>query len=499
MPQLSPQQFSEYSDKLDGIRKRHFLAAGAAGDLKVEQFVPATGIGKFDAVYSPAQNRLDINIPTRFWFQEKIGTGTTESEVPWTKLEQLRFIHKSVELAKAWGGQYQLTCAKPGWLNFHATVHINLNPVGHGKEYYIVKVRKLAKPKSSGGIDHGQAPHVCGVNNWACEVDQSKQVDQIFNFKEGLIRNRLRESKTDRSGDVIEFASNSTTLSTDERLRLAMFTTYANQQRTEELAGIKAFVVGVTGKKDSFMARNLSRDRTAAVVAMLNHGMRGGDFAQAASADEPWAKEALAVVRARARHFGNSFGGVLVVIRTPGDVARVVPHRYIVMKHEIGHMLGLPDEYMGVHSDMTVSKLQLDAVVPATYFAASAQTGNDRLRKMQEGLVRDLQTANVAAPTFMSTTGNADAERSALHATRMDAYYAERSAARKKLGDGAKYDAWKERHPEPVSPTPLTTVSSSIMHSGDEILPAHYVTIWSALSQMTAGYVDPDQWKIVPV
>jgi hypothetical protein len=36
------------------------------------------------------------------------------------------------------------------------------------------------------------------------------------------------------------------------------------------------------------------------------------------------------------------------------------------------------------------------------------------------------------------------------------------------------------------------------MHSGDEILPAHYVTAWSALSQITSGYIDPDQWKIVP-
>ena len=51
---------------------------------------------------------------------------------------------------------------------------------------------------------------------------------------------------------------------------------------------------------------------------------------------------------------------------------------------------------------------------------------------------------------------------------------------------------------EALSATPATTVSSfNSMHSGEDILPAHYVTFWSALSAITASYVNPDQWKIV--
>lgn len=36
------------------------------------------------------------------------------------------------------------------------------------------------------------------------------------------------------------------------------------------------------------------------------------------------------------------------------------------------------------------------------------------------------------------------------------------------------------------------------MHSGENTVPAHHATFRPALSIIIAGYIDPDQWKIVP-
>lgn len=504
MTMLSNSQLTEFNQKMGALRMRHFLNAGQTGQLKTEAFVPATGIGKFDALYSPQNNRLDINIPTRFWFQEKIGKAEHESELAWTVLEKTDFVKDAVKHAASWGGRYVLRCVKPGWNHLYANVHVNLLPVGHREEYYVVKVRKLARFKSSGGINHGEVPHICGVNNHANALDESKRVDQIFNFKEGIFRAKLRESKPDRTGDYFEFGANSTTVTPEALLRLTRFATYLKQNRTDELKGIKAYVVGLTGKKDSILARNLKRDRAANVAQVLNHPSFGGSMAEVGSADEAWAKEAIALLNSRVNNPKVGFGGVLIVIRTPTGASREVAKKYVVMTHEVGHMLGLPDEYMGVHSEMTQSKMRLDAVIPATYQASTVSTGNDRLRAMQDGMTRALNQANVSAPMFMGTTGMGDSEAANYANTLKQDFYDRRSAAKKKLvksgqDTSSAYETWKKKNPEPVAPAVLNTISSSIMHSGDEVLPAHYVTIWSALSKITAGYIEPDEWTITAI
>lgn len=501
MPVLSPAELNEFGRKLDSLRMRHMLLQGQSGNLAVESFVPATGIGKFDAVYSPEKNRLDVIIKARFDFVQDVGPGPQQSEEAWSRMEQMKFISDTHLQVAAWSDRYLITCARPGWERFYATVCVRMEIAEPGQEYYKVRVRKIKAPKSSGGIDHGTVPHVCQVNNWANAKDASKSAASLFNFKEGIFRGKLRDSLPDKSGDFIDFPANSTTLAAADSLRLAQFANFINSNRPPELQLIKIFVIGVTGKNDSFLKRGLSKDRSAAVAGALNNRILGNDMAVIASGDEPWAKEALKLIKTRVRNPATGNGGVLLVVGTPPGAVREVPLNYVVMRHEVGHMIGLPDEYMGIRSTHTQSKMQLDAVIPSTYVAASLQTdGNhQRLERMQHGMVQGLNTANVPAPLFMGTTGRADGEEAKLHRDRsLEWEHAEREAAKTfKRGTDA-YRKWVRRNPQPVAPTPITTVSSSIMHSGEDILPAHYITFWSALSTITAGYIDPDQWKIVP-
>lgn len=487
----------EFSRKIDALRKRQFLAAGLNNQLKTESFVPATGIGRFNALYLPAQNRINVTIKVRFWFNPRIGG--EDSELAWTDPEKLNFARDAKQIIETfWSQRYRLECVKPGWTDLRADVFVEVKEVRHGEEDYLIKVKKIARYKSSGGIDHGQWPHICGVNNWANEIDTTKKVDQIFNFKEGIMREKLRESDGKKSGDFVRFGGDVRTLSPGDAHRLTWYADFINKTRTAELYGIKAFLVGITGKSDGTFSRNLSRDRTAAIATLLNQRVTDHDFARIGSKDDAWAKEPIRMLAQRAGGgpaTGN--GGVLMVIRTPTGVVREVPRRYVVMIHEAGHMLGLPDEYMGIHDEMTRSKLRLDAVVPSTYLQANIQTGNDRLRKMQEGMTQTLQEANVASPFFMSTTGVGDTEAERLYATELDRFYTRRNEARK--GSAKKYEAWKRKNPEPVPPTSMATISSSIMHSGNETVPAHYITIWSALCKITAGYIEPSEWKIVTI
>lgn len=499
MSVLSPAELSEYGRKLDALRLRHMQQAGLSGDLKLEAFVPATGIGKFDAVYSPHNNRLDITIKVMFDFVDDLSPG--QSEEKWTRIEQMKFISEAHSYAAAWSERYLITCARPGWEKFFANVFVKFELTPRTQQYYTVRVVKLRKYKSSGGIKHGETPHICEVNNWANQKDSAKSAEQLFNFKEGIYRGKLRDSLPDKSGDFVDFSANSKTLSTAEGLRLTRFANFINANRPPELQSIRIFVIGATGKNDSFLKRGLSKERSASVVELLNSRIVGSDMAVVASGDEPWAKQALQLIKTRSRNPATGNGGVLLVVGTPPGTVREVPLNYVVMQHEIGHMIGLPDEYMGIRGTDTQEKMKLDAVVPSTYVASMLDKGGDnaRLTKMQAEMVRDLVTAKLPAPLFMGTKGRANGEEEALYSKIMKNFDDKDKEAVNQFGYGSDgLQKWRSRNPQPVAPAQIATISSSIMHSGEDIIPAHYITFWSALSIITAGYIDPDQWKIVP-
>ncbi len=494
------------AQQLDSRLKRHFLGAEGLGNLNVVDFVPGTGIGKFDAHYLPSQHRLNIKVNFRYdWVQDL----TKPEELPWPALDKTAFRNAAKPLIEdSWSGCYKLSCIKPGWTNFYADVHIDFNEVPTGQEAYIVSVKKLALPLSSGGINHGVVPHVCGVNNWANEIDQTKKVDQIFNYKEGLLRNTLRGyGPAGKDGDFIPFDRNSRVLTQNMKLLLTKWANYVQAKRTPDIVGVRAYLIGFTGNTDSGIHFGMAKDRAKAVRDYLNNKV-GGDppfslLPSSGESNQSWATDAKRILKARAVNPSNSNGGVLIVIRTPVGEVREVPRRYVVMKHEFGHMIGLPDEYMGVVSVKTKTKMELDHVIPTTYIASSLSTGGDvvRLGNMQGAMIDDLNTADVEAPLFMGTVGTATPELQKERADRVEQWYQDRAAAKAKHGgtnDSRGYKKWKRKNPEPPPVDSLQMISSSVMHSGGDILPAHYITIWSALCSCTNGFIAPNEWKIVP-
>ncbi len=501
MPVLSQEQMNEFNAKAERIRKAMFLREGAAGNLKIENFVPATGIGKFDARYNPNTNVLDVTVNFSYDFQRD---RNKPKQLIWTPMDKIKFRRKAKDIIEnGWGNKFRMVSEKPGWTEFSADVNIHFNEVEQGKDAYRVNVIKIAKNKSSGGINHGVVPHVTNVNNFAVELDDTKEMELQFNFKEGLIVTKLKSFSTDkRTGDFIQFDANSITLSESDKRNLTAFCQYADKIRINELKGIKAFVYGMRGKNDSFFTRNLESGRTNAIVQWLNQKMPGGEFAYECTnqiANENWASSAIQRLKTLSNDPAKGNGGALIIIHTPADVDRTMPVRYIVIKHEFGHMIGLPDEYFGNHTNMTVSKMKLDAVIPETYISTVVQTGNERLQNMQENFVKRLEKADVPAPYFMGMKGAENVIELKEFEEAENDWYEARKAYKQKVGDGWKYNRWLAKHPKPVSPAPILTASTSIMHSGHEILKCHYITLWSALSKITKGYIQPNEWRIEDV
>lgn len=481
--------------------KAVFRRMGPLG-LKTTAFVPATGIGKFDASYDPAAKKLLITVKVCYEFTRD---PAKKEELDWEdrpldKTEFKRDSKKSIE--SFWKNRYRIECTKDGWQEYYADVEVDLVEVPRDSAYYIIKVAKLAKYKSSGGIDHGSVPHVCGVNNHANEVDVTKKTDQIFNYKEGLLRNHLRGLQPNGYGDYIPFAKNTHTVPSELSFSLGRWCTYVRQQlQSQDLVGVKAFCIGLRGKPDGMSHRNLRSRRAKAICDWINKRVprRNNPFAETMTDKDPIAKKWLAtlVQRPGTNSHKKGLGGVLIVIDTHQDTNRDIPPRYVVMNHEFGHMLGLPDEYMGVQHATTAAKAKLDAVFPATYQLSEKMT-NDRLANMQAGMTGSTSRANVPQPNFMGGSGSATGEENRNFEDKSKQYYAERKAFTDKHGRGAKYDRWKKKNPEPIQQLSLHTTSSSIMHSGSDVLPAHYVTIWSALCKATNSCLEAQDWKISP-
>ena len=119
---------------------------------------PATGLGLFDAFYSPKKGVLDINMKIHFDFQpgdiqtwrnlqnsSTIANAATEQDFEWTQDEQDLWTKNTLSIVKsAWQDKYVFQSTKPVWKSLLRPihVHININQTPKKNAHYIVKVTK---------------------------------------------------------------------------------------------------------------------------------------------------------------------------------------------------------------------------------------------------------------------------------------------------------------------------------------------------------------------
>ncbi|MBQ4844577.1 hypothetical protein [Pseudoalteromonas sp. MMG005] len=482
--------------------KDEFIRDGIRGNLVVKNFVPATNIGKFDLRVEPHKKKITVIVKVFYRFIDN-----TQDQLTWTMTQKSDFKRATRRaIIDKWSNNYKIRCIKPGWEEFVMNIDFVIAQVNNPAYcQYVIEVKKLARYKSSGGINHGVTPHVCGVNNFANEVDITKNQEYIFNYKEGLIRAGLRSLLPAGDGDYVTFSANQHILASSMKTYLDRFLAIVRMRRTSDVLGIKAYVIGLKGKNDGMFTHNLESNRATAIANYINTRITGDNFAIASDTSEQWAKDAVKFLKTRSRNhtISGQDGGALIVIRTPNNVERTVPHKYIVMTHEFGHMLGLPDEYLGIHSTSTLSKIQLDRVWPVTLASTSVTTGSDRLRLMQDGYTEMVTQANIPLPNLISTTTTAKKPEARYAQQKIDEQNDLHSTRKRQLKDKLGQDNWiykkyKNSHPYLSGPPLLTAISNSIMHSGSDIQKAHFVTIWSALCNATSDHLQCTDWEIIP-
>src|SRR5262249_45142343 len=119
----------------------------------VQNYEPKTGIGRFDATYSPTQKRLTIKVKLNFTFLSMkqferdtgVTTWATRPDGPaWTPFERAFYRNAFKTIVEdSWSRQYKFACTKPGWSEFTAAVHFNIDPnVQRTDAHYWIQVGK---------------------------------------------------------------------------------------------------------------------------------------------------------------------------------------------------------------------------------------------------------------------------------------------------------------------------------------------------------------------
>ena len=435
-----------------------FLDAGRRNKFAVTNWEAMTGIGRFDAVYNPQGNTLDVTF--------KVFTEFRDFNLPWRDDEKLAWEGRAFRVVEDfWSNRYLFKCTRPGWEKYKAAVNVRCVASAQASAHLHLRVDKVSPETGTqgGGVGWGTVPPTCLIDNLAIEPkNQRKLREGIFNLRLYQIEQGLK----DHGIAVVSFPANSAVIPGPERLKLLDYAKYVHRIATKDVTGIQLIVWGGTGGGDRTLQMGLGKRRADAVHDALGSVIR--DDTELLATDSATRKAGLKpkILEALSAKVGHavtstSFPGVVIAPRVPSGVDRAAEMNYIVLCHEFGHMLGLPDEYMGrLHPKLT-ARVTLDNLISHT-LNLSVKSGDptawaesdQRKAGQQAGMAEMLKyNPDVRAPAFLDQNQIIDN---------------------------------------------IQVASSSIMYAGMEVMPAHYLTLWSCLAEMTWGYLNPSHWKIVP-
>lgn len=376
MPLFAADAVQEMNSRYDALRKRMFLQKGGAGELKVERFTAPTGIGSFDLTFRPDLHQVQITIRVFYEWEYKDEPGF----IKWDGTSQNDFRSKAKAcIEDFWSERYTLTCRRPGWLDVWGDVKVTIMETQErSAAHFVMKMRRVTPENNKGGgVEWSKTPPVCDVNQYSVET-KVQFLEACFN----MIEKQMIDAIATHDVGFIPFTKDSDELSVEARLKLMRFASYLGRVRTPDTAGIKLYVLGSTNKGDSFFQTGLGKRRAQAVKDFLASKIHdAGSFVEAtdSTSGKPWLEqEALKTLRAKVRADKASakFQGACLVIHTPKDVLRQTKADYVVLAHEAGHFLGLPDEYMGRHHPRLTARMDLSTIIPGDLVPDDDQAGN---------------------------------------------------------------------------------------------------------------------------
>lgn len=474
----------------------------------VAAYDPPTGIGRFGFKYDHAAKTIDVKVLVSY---DYIGPAVGNDYLNWTFTDRANFKKKATQvISDAWTNKYKLVCKDPDWSDLFATVSIGVQETSKNNAHYIVECRnqlRSAGTAFSGGCNHGAgvARYTANFSNWGLEERAEFGGEHIFNFKEKQITDRLKN----RGLDVITMADGSAQVPNAVVTELTAFVREVKQIMGTDQLGLNCVIYGCSTE---LIGHKRADERATALYNLLNPQIPNFFVVDRSPAAKAKAQQ---VAQANNAKFSSHSGAILYIDVSATSLRKVLTN-YIVITHEFGHMLGCPDEYTGVNcsgikammdlNDLVPNSLRtgpaaanVNPLAPGQHFkhetpSAASPANVARLQEQQKAFARQIQKAGVQSPTFMTqgTTVN-DAESKASSA----AWFAERARLKAKYGpDSKQYNQFNQTN---VAVLPKTGATDSIMYTGQKILAAHYLPIWSCLTELTRDFVPPSSWAIEPV
>ncbi len=355
MPVLSPREnFNEKARRLG---------------LKVTNFTPCTGIGKFDAHYDPSQNQLTITLKVFYIFTNLSG------KTPWTGAEQLDFKKRYKEVIEAtWGDCYSIASDKAEWRDLYARIVVKVEEVtSRPAAHYAIEAKNFSQGETAGsGIF--RAEWKGNFSKWdVYPEDKATRDKSALSFKMEQIRDKIASA----GADYIAFPPNSSTMSGAQMMPLQSLATSTRAIINKEMADSE-FALWVYGKigsaENALRNATTGKNRVKAVADQLRSKLTGVKVNIVdSSSKEPWIIP-MATKILRAHRFiekdiqSRSFPGVMILVKDPGaagaNLTAGMQRNYVIAAHETGHMFGLPDEYFGVNCLNLEGQIDLLSCVP---------------------------------------------------------------------------------------------------------------------------------------
>ncbi len=458
----------------------------SAKDRKLVQYIPSTGMGRFDAEYDPMYESLYITVRPFIQF----GQATNDAFTPggWSDEEQKKFKDDfRAQCESAWSGKFTFRCTKSGFRTLkvipevrvefaknlkegHFDVKLSKNKVvntGIGREQSGDPTGKTKNVGNFGAQDAPERPHDSASTRCNMASHDIKRINElIIAYNVGKIHlNNGGAIKTEDKTKLASLAAAVKKSSLPGSVPVPLIATGSNSDffnnETKALASankVKTFL------ESSGLDKNPVKVRSTKAVIKAEETAHNKNLADYAVDERTgykpggrYEKEAMDKITDLKAHrkekrvdLEMDFGFAQTWQGDP----------YSILAHEFGHMLGNPDEYF---------------------------KGGEEVFKQR---IASLTTA-------AATTGDADKDR---EAKKLKALHDEGKGF-ETGGDKERYKI-QERYGALVTAAGLEvqtfdpSPTASIMSAGANVLPQHYVPMWEALGKITEPVLQKEDWKI---
>ncbi|MEM9805913.1 MAG: DUF4157 domain-containing protein [Cyanobacteria bacterium P01_D01_bin.56] len=437
--------------------KKDFLNHGL---FKISNHEPSTKIGRFDAEYDPKTGALKIILKLAFDFKDYTGslqksvnatgewdktTWETQTKKDWIK--KLKTVSETI-----WSQKFDINCIRPGWDEV-PTVKTNLEivEVAPGQEHFLVQANKATLVDQRGTDKlkpgRGQESSFVDTKNYKANIQQWDVLDKI---SDPTIHTWLHAAEKKQHVD--------TSYKLD-RTRIEKVLKDTGNIEFEKDSSSKP----KTPKQLSNLAEELERQTQFSSFSSLHKLTAEGGTApdETGNLGDGRASHVIHYLSNKLKDVGDGYSFKKgATDKTVNGVELTNPDDPVTMKkyddkwsrisaaHEIGHMMGLVDEYNPAASTDMVKKMISDGLLPPntpTDHLTGAGTDFGGQEEKYSAFAKLLEDTNLNAPDFT-------------------------------LARQAK--------------------STSIMTGGFEVMGMHYVTIWEVLTKLTAEHLDKKFWQL---